>query len=484
MESGGYDGAESLKRLKADICAIGGGSGGRTVAYSASQLGASTVLIEKEKMGGDCLHYACVPSKALLAAGQAADSVRRADAFGVITGSLSIDPKRVYRHVHDTIATIEPNDSAEHYEELGVKVILAPARFVSPREVEADGYRISAKRFVIATGSKPQIPPIIGIDKTPFYTNETVFNEELICEHLIVIGGGASGVEMAQAHRHLGVKVTLLEKQTIMPNDDPELVNVLRNRFLKEGIIIHEEVDVHRVEKFGNGVAALFCENGTERQVNGSHIFVATGRRPDVEELGLENAGISFDESGIQVDSRLRTTNRRIFAVGDVTGGPQFSHMSVHQAHVVICNALFRLPVKVNMRTVPSVIYTAPELAQVGLIENEARERHGQVRVLRWPYSKNDRARAERLTDGLIKVIATPRGRILGAGIVGPHAGEVIQKWVMAMSEGINIRSVARMIAPYPTIGYSDRKVAGTFFTPMLFSKQVKKIVRLLGYFS
>ncbi len=470
-----------MKTLDLDICVIGGGSGGRTAAYGASQLGASTVLIEKHKMGGDCLNYGCVPSKALLAAGQAANTVRRARPFGVHTDEPTIDAKRVYAHVHETIAAIEPNDSAERYEQLGVNVILAPARFVGPREIEANGYRIKARWIVIATGSSPFLPPIPGRDEVPFPPNQTIFHSAALPHHLLVIGGGPTGIEMAQAYRHLGAEVTVLEMETVMAQDDPELAQVLRSGLVDEGIHIREGIKISSVEKAGNGVVVFFEESAGEHSIMGSHILVATGRRANVDELDLENARIAYTPQGIQVDDRLRTTNKKVYAIGDVVGGLQFTHLAVHHAHVVIRNALFRLPTKVDLRAVPRVTYTTPELAQVGLTEDQARKKELRIRVLRWPYSQNDRAWAERDTNGLIKVIATPRGRILGAGIVGPNAGEVIQKWGLAISEEIKIGALAKMIAPYPTIGYSDRKIAATFFTPMLFSEPVKRVVRLLG---
>ena len=471
------------KALKVDICVIGAGSGGLSVAAGASQMGASTALIERGKMGGDCLNYGCVPSKAMLAAGHAAQAVRGAGRFGVHAAAPAIDSGGVYGHVRGTIAAIAPNDSVERFEGLGVKVIQSPARFTGPREIAADGLRITARRIVIATGSSPAVPPIAGLKDVPYLTNETIFDLGTVPAHLIVIGGGPVGIEMAQAHRHLGARVTVVEMFSIMASDDPELVDVVRARLAGEGIDLREGVTVARVEKAGNGVAVVIAGNGAEDRVQGSHVLIAAGRRPNVDGLDLEKAGIAYSPAGIQVDARLRTTNRRVFAIGDVAGGYQFTHMAGYHAGIVLRNALFRLPAKVDTRAVPWVTYTAPELAQVGLTEDRARKRAGDIRVLRWPFAENDRARAERETDGLVKVITTPRGRILGAGIVGAHAGELIHAWVLAIGQKIKIGAVAGMIAPYPTLGEANKRAAGSFYTPALFGERTKRIVRFLSHF-
>lgn len=469
--------------LNVDICVIGAGSGGLSVAAGASQMGASTALIERHKMGGDCLNYGCVPSKALLAAGHAAQAPRNGAPFGIGTPPATVDSKRVYDHVHGVIKAIEPNDSVERFEGLGVKVIKAHARFVGPNRVVADGVEITARRIVIATGSRAFVPPIPGLDQVPYHTNETIFYAARFPEHLIVIGGGPIGIELAQAHRHLGARVTVLEMFTILPKDDPELVAIVRQRLLKEGIDIRENVKITRVEKSANGIAAVLADDTGETRIEGSDILVAAGRRPNVDGLDLEKAGIAYSPKGIQVDERLRTTNKKVFAIGDVAGGYQFTHVAGYHAGIVIRNALFRLPAKADHRSVPWVTYTAPELAQVGLTEAEAKKRYGDIRLLRWPFHDNDRAQAERATEGLVKVVATPKGRVLGAGVVGAHAGELIQTWVLAMTQNIKIGAVAQMIAPYPTLGEVNKRAAGSFYTPALFSERTRKIVRFLARF-
>ena len=472
-----------MQQMAVDICVIGAGSGGLSVAAAATQMGASTVLIEKAKMGGDCLNYGCVPSKSLLAAAHAAASARKAKQFGVECGSVWVDGPRVYEHIRGVIAAIAPNDSEERFEGLGATVIRAPAKFVGPSEVEAGEFRITARRFVIATGSSPAIPKIPGLDHVPFETNETIFDRESLPRHLLIIGGGPIGLEMAQAHRRLGADVTVFERMTILPKDDPELTAILRDLLIKDGIRIIENAEIENVENSGFGIAARVRVNGAIEIVEASALMVATGRNPIVDGLGLEAAGIDNSAKGISVDARLRTTNKRVFAVGDVAGPYQFTHMAGYHAGIVIRNALLRLPAKVDYRAVPWVTFTDPELAQVGLSESEAKAQQGEIRIARWSFHENDRAQAERLTDGLVKVIATPRGRVLGASILGARAGELIQLWGLAIQQGLKLSAVAGMIVPYPTLGEVNKRAAGSFYTAAVFGLRLRRLVRFLAKF-
>jgi pyruvate/2-oxoglutarate dehydrogenase complex dihydrolipoamide dehydrogenase (E3) component len=469
-----------MATIDTDICVIGAGSGGLSVAAGAAQMGASTLLIERGAMGGDCLNYGCVPSKSMIAAGRAADTIRHAGRFGVNGHEPQIDFSRVHDHIHGVIAAIAPNDSVERFEGLGVKVIQADARFTAPDTVEAGGSTIKARRFVLATGSRASHPPIPGLADVPFLTNETIFERKAAPEHLIVIGGGPIGVEMAQAHRRLGAEVTVLQKGSILPKDDPDLVAIVRDRLTAEGVDLREGVDIASVQRHGNGIAAVLSD-GT--RIEGSDLLVAAGRQANVDGLGLEAAGIEFSPKGITTDARLRTTNRRVFAVGDVAGGPQFTHIAGYHAGIVIRNVLFRLPAKVDYSALPWVTYTDPELAHVGLTEAQARESHKDIRVLTWNFEENDRAQAEREIEGKVKVLTLPNGRILGASIVGPHAGELIQVWCLAISQKLKIGAIASMIAPYPTLGEAGKRAAGAFYTPKLFSGRTRGLVRFLSWF-
>ncbi len=470
--------------IKCDICVIGAGSGGLSVAAGASQMGAKTVLIEKGKMGGDCLNTGCVPSKSLIAASHAAEAIRNSGRFGVNGHEPSIDFARVNDHVHSVIAGIAPHDSVERFEGLGVQVIKETARFVGRNEVEAGGKRIRARRFVVATGSSAAVPPIPGLDGVPYMTNETVFELRERPEHLIVIGGGPIGAELAQAHRRLGSEVTILEMFRILGRDDPDAAEVVRKRMAAERIAMLEGISITGVAKKGNGIAVTIEKDGEQKTVSGSHLLVAAGRRANVDGLGLEAAGIEYTPKGITVDARLCTTNKKVFAIGDVAGGLQFTHVAGYHAGIVIRNALFSLPAKADKAVVPWVTYTDPEIAHVGLTEAEARKSHGDgIKVLTWSFEENDRAQAERSTEGVIKVITSKRGRVLGATLVGPHAGELILPWVMAVRQKQKIGAMASLIAPYPTLSEVSKRAAGSYFTDALFGERTKRIVRFLAKF-
>ncbi|HEX7968898.1 MAG TPA: FAD-dependent oxidoreductase [Stellaceae bacterium] len=473
------------ERIDADVCVIGAGSGGLSIAAGASQLGMKTVLIERGKMGGDCLNYGCVPSKALLAAAKRVKAARLDGAFGLSDTPPSVDFPAVMRHVHEVIAAIAPNDSVERFEGLGVRVIKADARFAGAREVAAGDHHIRARRIVIGTGSTPMVPPIPGLKDVPFLTNETVFENRALPEHLIVIGGGPIGMEMAQAHRLLGARVTVLEVARVLAKDDPELARLLVQRLIADGVAIEEGVKIRRVERTGARIAVVIEDGAGERRIEGSHLLVAAGRRANLAGLDLDKAGIAVDARGaLVVDRRLRTTNRRVYAAGDAAGGPQFTHIAGYHAGIVIRNALFRLPAKVDYRALPWVTYTDPELAQIGMTEAEALAAHGaDVRVLRWPFHENDRAQTEREIHGVVKVLARRNGRVLGASMVGPHAGELIQLWGLAISAGVKLSTVAGFIAPYPTLGEVNKRAAGSFYTPKLYSERTRRIVRFLARF-
>jgi pyruvate/2-oxoglutarate dehydrogenase complex dihydrolipoamide dehydrogenase (E3) component len=463
--------------LHADLCVIGAGSGGLSVAAGAVQMGASVVLIEKHRMGGDCLNTGCVPSKALLAAGHAAQAAREAHRFGVELPEPSVHFDRVHAHVHDVIAGIAPHDSVERFEALGCNVIQGAATFTGPREVVAGGQVIRARRFVVATGSRAAVPPIPGLREVPFLTNESVFELTERPEHLIVMGGGPIGVEMAQAFRRLGSAVTLLERAQILPRDEPEAAALLRDALRREGVVLEEGAAVAAVHP---GIEVEFDQDGARRSILGTHLLVAAGRVPHTEGLGLDLAGIATTPRGITVDARLRTSNSRVFAIGDVAGGPQFTHVAGHHAGIVIRNALFGLPAKVDYRALPWVTYADPELAHVGMTEAEARKAGEAVTVLTEALSHNDRARAERAPEGLVKIVLGGAGRVLGATIVAPRAGEMISLWGLAVQQKLKIGAVAQMIAPYPTMSEIAKRAAGGFYTPSLFSGRTRAVVGLL----
>lgn len=466
--------------LKPDLCVIGAGAAGLSVASVAASLGVSVVLVEKGRMGGECLNVGCVPSKALIAAARRAATIRQAGAFGIGAGEPVIDAARVFQHVRETIAAIAPVDSASRYRAMGVTVIEAEARFTGAHTLLAGGRIVQARRFVIATGSRPAVPPIPGIESIPFLTNESLFDLSEIPGHLVVLGGGAIGVEMAQAFRRLGADVTMIEAgERLLAREDAEMAAAIDRFLRREGVAVKLGAAVERVEPQPGGFALVA---GGER-IEGTHLLVATGRRPVVEGLGLEEAGVKADASGILVDKGLKTTNRRIYAIGDCAGGAvaaRFTHGANHQAGLVIRSALFRLPVRAGRAPMPRVLYADPELAAVGLTEEEARERHGFIRILRFPFAANDRAEAEGETAGHVKAIVTPRGRILGCAILGPHAGELIMPWVLAMTRGLRVSDLAGLIYPYPTFSEVTKAAAVEFLKTSAQNRFVRGLVRFL----
>ncbi len=472
------------RTINTDMCVIGAGSGGLSVAAGAAQLGAPTVLIEKARMGGDCLNYGCVPSKALLAAARSAQSMRTAGKFGVTASGIAVDFAKTMDHVHGVIAAIEPNDSVERFTGLGCNVIQAPAQFINPNEVEAGGTIIRARRFVIATGSHAAIPPVAGLDQAPYLTNETIFENRVCPEHLIILGAGPIGMEMGQAHRRLGARVTIIQRSRALAKDDTELAAIAVAALRSEGVAMLENSDVVSVVRESNGAISVVIKDKTgEQRINGSHLLVAAGRQPNINGLDLEAANIQYDQTGIKTDAGLRTSNRRVYAIGDVTGGPQFTHVAGYHAGLVIRSALFRAPAKFDHSAVPRVTYTDPEVAQVGMTEADAMKANIPHRVLHWRFTENDRAQAERRTEGLAKIITGKGGTILGAGLAGLNAGELLQPWILAMTRKQKIGAMTGIIAPYPTLGEINKRIAGSYYTPTLFSSRTRMIVSLLRKF-
>ncbi|SLN18859.1 Mercuric reductase [Falsiruegeria litorea R37] len=467
-----------MKEIKTDILVIGAGSGGLSVSAGASQMGADVTLLEGHKMGGDCLNFGCVPSKALIASGKAAHTQAHAAKYGVADVVPGVDYAAAKDHVHDVIAQIAPVDSQERFEGFGVRVIREYGEFVSATQVKAGDHLITARRVVIATGSSPLVPPIPGLDGVPFETNETIFDLREKPEHLLIVGGGPIGMEMAQAHVRLGCKVTVIEGAKALGKDDPEAAAVVLDALRAEGIEIAEDALAAQIRGEA-GAIEIATQDG--RIFKGSHLLMAVGRKANIDKLNLEAAGIETTRTGIKVDDSLRTTNRKVYAIGDVAGGLQFTHVAGYQAGVIIRSALFGLPAKAKTSHIPWATYTDPELSQVGWTEAQAREQHGgKVEVARFDYHHNDRAIAERKTAGFIKVMVV-KGRPVGVTIVGHQAGELINLWSLVLANNLKMGQVAAMVSPYPTIGEVNKRAAGAYFTPRLFENQtVKRVVRFV----
>lgn len=470
-----------MEKITTDICIIGAGSGGLSVAAGAVQMGARVVLVEAAEMGGDCLNAGCVPSKALLAAAKAAQAMRTGAGFGIAPVEPQIDFAAVKDHVERVIATIAPVDSQERFGGLGVRVIRAWGAFTSPTTLTAGGCEITARRFVIATGSRPLVPGIPGLEAVPHLTNETIFALREAPAHLVIIGGGPIGMEMAQAHRRLGCGVTVIEGAKALGRDDPEAAAVVLAALRGEGVVIEEGAKVARVAGQA-GAIRVTLEDG--REIAGSHLLLAVGRKVALDGLNLPAAGVAFTAKGVTVDARLRSTNRKIFAVGDAAGGMQFTHVAGYHAGIVVRQAVLGLPAKATTRHIPWATYTDPELAQVGLTEAAARTEHGAaVSVVRAELHHNDRALAEGKTHGFIKVMIL-RGRPVGVTIVGPQAGELVALWALVISRRLKMSAVAGMVAPYPTLGEVSKRAASAYFSPKLFDNpMVTQVVRLVQRF-
>lgn len=467
--------------LVADLCVIGGGSGGLSVAAGAAQMGASVVIVEKGAMGGECLNTGCIPSKALIASARVAHSLNKGVAFGVDVKEFSVNYARVHAHLRDVIQAIAPHDSVERFGSLGVKVIKATASFISPSLLQAGDTKIAARRFVVATGSRAAVPSIAGLADAPFYTNENIFDLTDLPHHLLVIGGGSIGVELAQAFCRLGSKVTIFERATVLATEEPEAAQSVKMALQNDGVGIYENVAIASVGTHSSDIAVRL--EGMADAIVGSHLLIATGRVPNVSALGLEKAGIAVTARGISVDARMRTHNARVFAIGDVVGGPQLTHAANYQAGIVIQNALFGWRAKADYRVLPRVIFSDPEIAHVGLTAAAARMAGHNVQVLSLPLSSIDRAQAERRTNGFAKIVLGPRGRILGATLVCGNAGELISLWSLAMARNLPIRALAQLTVPYPTLSELSKRAAGDYYLRSLFGPRIQALVRLIQRF-
>jgi pyruvate/2-oxoglutarate dehydrogenase complex dihydrolipoamide dehydrogenase (E3) component len=462
-----------------DLAVIGAGAAGLSVTAVAAQLGLRVALIERDRMGGDCLNTGCVPSKALLAAAHAAQSARAAGRFGIRLPEPVIDWDAVRAHVTGTIAAIAPMDSEARFRALGATVLRGEARFLAPDTLGVDGRRITARRIIIAAGSRAAIPPIPGLDAVPHLTNETLFTLQRPPAHLLILGGGPVGLEMATAHAGLGCRVTLIEAGRIAARDDPELVDGLRRAVLAQGVALIEGASVAAIEP---GPTLVLADG---RRITGSHLLVAAGRRPNLERLALDVGNVRASAAGIATDRGLRSvTNRRVFAIGDIADpagiGPRaFTHVGSYHASIVIRRALFRLPAKLDYSALPRVTYTTPELAQVGLTETEARAAGHRVTLLRSALAENDRAVTERDTAGLVKLVLSGN-RVLGAGILAPHAGEMIGLWTLAIARRVPASALAGLIVPYPTRAEAGKRALTGLFAPRLFASRTKSLVQLL----
>lgn len=479
----------SKTEYNVDICIIGAGSGGLSIAAGAAQLGRSVVLFEAEDMGGDCLNTGCVPSKALIAAGKHAHALTTGAPFGVAPQTPAVTFDQVKTHIQGVIDHIAPVDSQERFEGLGCTVIREFARFEDSRTVISETTRVKAKRFVIATGSRASAPPIPGLDTVKYLTNETIFTVPAQPKHLLIIGAGPIGLELGQAFNRLGTKVTIVDIAAPLGRNEPEHAQVLIDALTEEGVVFRTPAKTKLIRETKAGIA-IDLEDDTS--LSGSHLLVAAGRKPSSGGLHLEDAGVKTDRRGyIETDDNLRTSNPRIYAVGDVSGRGGLTHAAGFHAGQII-KAFYFMPPIINKFTakattgrMPASVYTEPELASIGLSEAAAREKYGDtaVRCVTAAFDDNDRAIAERSEHGGVKLIATTKGKLLGASIVGESAGDLIQMISVAMANNVKISGLAQIIAPYPTRGEAIKRAAGSWYTEAIFSEKAQKWAGLMTKF-
>lgn len=477
--------AEQNSELNPEICVIGAGAGGLAAAAAAAAMGVSVALIEKGQIGGQSLYAGSVPARALQAAAAHANAVRVGASFGVKSVRSGIDFAAVNAHVRRAIEAIAPQNAPERFRGLGVRVVAGVARFKDAGTVVAGDTIVRARHFIIATGSTPVIPPIPGLADTPYLTPEGVFDLADCPRHLLILGAGRTGLELGQAFRRLGSEVSVFETETPLRREDRECAEVVLKALGDEGVRVRSSVQISQIRRVLARIQVIIAKRpepdtawpAGEEVVEGSHVLLAAGRRLNIGDLDLEAAGIRCDENRIVVDRRLRTTNKNVYAIGDVIGGPRYVHAASHQASLVVRNVLFRQTLAVDLRVIPRVIFTDPELAQVGLLEGEARALTKEIRILRWPYRENDRALTAGVASGHIKVITDPKGQILGASIVGPQAGEGITTWALAVSQKLNIAALAGLVVPYPTYGEVGKRAAITYFMRDLTNTPVRRIM-------
>ncbi len=462
---------------KYDVAVIGGGAGGLVVASVAAQLGLDVALVEKEKrLGGDCLHYGCVPSKALLKAAQVADMATRAGEYGVHTGHAKADIKQVNAYINHAVTTIQHHDSHERFRELGCDIYTGAARFKNTRCILVGDTELRARRIVIATGSVARIPDIDGIRQVDYLTNEDMYSLETMPHHLLILGAGPVGVEMAQAYARLGSRVTLIEQaERILPQFDRDVSRLLQQQFISEGINIVHGV-VQELRQSGDLKTVILADG---RELSGDNLLIAIGRKPVVDGLELDKAGVDYDDTGIRVNPRMQTSSRHIYACGDVTGLMPFTHVAEQQAGVIIANAFFRIPKHMDYRVIPAVVYTEPECAQVGMNIADA-EQDDATTVVQFDMQQLDRAITDNATLGLLKLVVR-KGRLTGAHIIGAHAGEIIHELALAVQENMKLSRITTLVHAYPAYSQISRRAAGQYFRQNLFAQKTKMLVRLLN---
>ncbi len=472
-----------------DIGILGGGAAGLSAAAGSAQFGAKTILIEKtDKLGGDCLHYGCVPSKTLIRTAGVKKLIQRAEEFGLPAVDLqNVDLSVVMDRVKKVIDKIQVHDSPERFCNLGADVRFGSPEFTDDHELRLNGERISAKTWIIATGSRPALPSVEGLDAVSYWTNETLFSQKELPSRLLVLGGGPIGIELAQAFQRLGSDVTIIEfTDQVLGPEDPDIADIVRERIKAEGVEILTSTKAVKAESRGSKIILTLTPakgDGKNSIIEGDALLVAAGRRANVENLGLEKAGVEFSTRGIRTNDKLKTNISHIYACGDINGQFPFTHVAGYEAGIAITNAIFHLPRKADYTKVPWCTYTDPEIASIGLNEKRAKQQGIEYRILTEEFKGNDRALAEGETKGKIKIMLSKKGKIIGCQIAGANAGELIHEWVAAINGGVKLSTMAGMIHAYPTLSEISKRASGTYYSEKLFSEKTKKILRFFFHY-
>ncbi len=463
-----------------DIIIIGGGSGGLAAAAGAAKLGAKVALIEKNKLGGECLWTGCVPSKALIHAATVASTIKKAKTAGIEVPSAKIHFSNIMDYVQNIIKKIQPHDSPERFRSMGVDVIFSNPQFETKHTIIVNDQKLYSKKFIIATGSRPFKLPIKGLEETGYLTNETIFENKKFPKTLLILGGGPIGVEMAQAFARLGSKVIVFERgENILSKEDTTISKKIESILTKEGITILKNTEILKVEKKTGKKIITYKQNNNTTTINGDEILAAVGRTPNIEGLNLESINVEYDKRSIKVNKHLQTTVKNIYAIGDVNGKYLFTHAAAYEAGIALTNALFHLPIKTDYTAMPWTTFTQPEIARVGMTEEEAKQKHSDALVFETGFETNDRAQTDDATQGFIKTITTKKGNILGVHIIGEHAGELIAEFVLAMRKNLKIQDIYKTVHVYPTLSGINAKIAGTFYEKKL-TPTMKKILKFI----
>ncbi len=466
-----------------DLGVIGGGAAGLTVASGAAQLGARTLLIEKEpSLGGDCLHFGCVPSKTLIQSARLYHSLKSCSRFGLPEVEMkAVDFSGIAARIRSVIAVIQEHDSVERFCRLGVKVIFGAPRFVDDHQVELDGKRISARSWVIATGSSASPPHGAVLENIPYITNKEIFTLDRLPASLIVLGAGPIAIEMAQSFCRLGSRVTVIQRSgQILSKEDNDLADGVMQVMESEGIRFLLGSTVTSARTVGTNQELVVATRSGAETIVAERVLVAQGRSPNIDGLGLTEIGIAHNARGITVDNRMRTSHTHIYAPGDVNGRFQFTHAAGHEGGIVVANAIFRLPRKVNNRWMPWCTYCDPELASIGMNEKRAKEAGIGYTVWSEEFSANDRALAQGEGVGRLKMLLDEKENPLGVQILGPSAGEILAEWVAVLNGGMKLSALAGAIHPYPTLSEINKRVAGSYLSPKIFSSTVRKGLKLI----